>query len=80
MRLKLAGLSLFVLFGAAFCSAQDAAISTANTTNAPDYSSVNCSSFVSDNVPSDMYLISGENSDQDYLFAGRLRVHQSRKR
>ena len=78
MRLKLAGLSLFVLFGAAFCSAQDAAISTANTTNAPDYSSVNCSSFVSDNVPSDMYLISGENSDYkitfsqgDYVFINR---------
>jgi hypothetical protein len=76
MRLTLAGLSVSMVFGVAlcaapYCCAQDQAAaqegpayqeSSAATRNGPDYTSVNCSSFVSDNVPREMRLISGENS------------------
>ncbi|MDP9146439.1 MAG: hypothetical protein M3N22_02175 [Acidobacteriota bacterium] len=79
MRSKLAGLSLFVFLGAAICSAQDAP-SAATGPNVPDYTSVNCSSFVSDNVPSETRLVSGENSNVKVVFTQGDLVYINRGR
>lgn len=68
MRAKLAGLTFFLCFAAAATSAQEAA-EQGSATNSPDYTAVNCSGFVSDNVPSDIRLISGEQSNLKITFA-----------
>jgi hypothetical protein len=62
MRAKLAALTLFLFFGASLVSAQDRGSDFASVPHAPDYSAVNCSGFMSDRVPDDMRLISGEQS------------------
>ena len=68
MRVKLVGLSFFLFVGAAICSAQDST-PPGPSINSPDYSSVNCSAFVSDNVPSDIRVISAEQSNFKIIFS-----------
>jgi hypothetical protein len=67
MRAKLAALTFLAFFGAALCSAQEAGTS-GSATNSPDYSAINCSGFVSDKIPEDIRLISGEQSDPKITF------------
>ena len=67
MRAKLAGLTLFLFFAAATTSAQEGA-QPGSATNSPDYAAVNCSGFISDNVPADIRVISG-----DYVYISRGR-------
>ena len=68
MRAKLAGLTFLLFFVAAVTSAQEGA-QPGSATNSPDYSAVNCSGFVSDRVPDDIRLISGEQSNLKITFA-----------
>ena len=68
MRAKLAGLTFFLSFGAAVTSAQNVAVAGA-ATNSPDYTNVNCSGFVSDKVPDDVRVISGEQSNVKITFS-----------
>ena len=62
MRATLAALTLSLFFGAATVSAQDAA-STGSATNSPDYTAINCSGLITDKVPDDIRVISGEQSN-----------------
>jgi hypothetical protein len=65
MRAKLATLCVSVFVGAGICSAQ-----TAPATPQPDYSSVYCSGFVSDQkVPDATRLVSGEQAGYKITFA-----------
>lgn len=68
MRAKLAGLTFLLFFVASVTSAQEGA-QPGSATNSPDYSTVNCSGFVSDRVPDDIRLISGEQSNLKITFA-----------
>jgi hypothetical protein len=78
MRAKLAALNLFILGGAAVCSAQTAP-ETASQNKQADYTYVNCSGFLSDQkVPDDIRVISGEQSnykvawvDGEYVYVNR---------
>jgi hypothetical protein len=79
MRATLAALTLSLFFGAATVSAQDAAPS-GSAANSPDYTAINCSGFVTDKVPDDLRVISGEQSNPkvtwtegDYVFINRGR-------
>jgi hypothetical protein len=74
MRAKLAALSLVAFAGAGICSAQAPSVATQ-----PDYSSVYCSGFVSDQkMPAAVRLVSGEQSTfkltferGDYVYLNR---------
>src|ERR1700693_3845998 len=68
MRATLAGLTFFLVFAAATTSAQESA-QPGSATNSPDYSAVNCSGFVSDRVPDDIRVISGEQSNLKITFS-----------
>jgi hypothetical protein len=69
MRARIAILSLSVFLGAAVSSAQNAA-PAAPPISQVDYSTVNCSGFVSDQkVPDEIRLISGEQSNYKITFA-----------
>src|ERR1700726_2561039 len=68
MRAKLAGLTFLLFFVAAVTSAQEGA-PPGSATNSPDYAAVNCSGFVSDKVPDDIRVISGEQSNLKITFA-----------
>ena len=79
MRAKLAALTFSLFFGAATLPAQDAA-PAGSATNSPDYTAINCSGFVTDKVPDDIRVISGEQSNPkvtwshgDYVYINRGR-------
>src|ERR1700675_2281313 len=79
MRAKLAGLTFFLFFAAATTSAQESA-QPGSATNSPDYSAVNCSGFVSDRVPDDIRVISGEQSNLNITFTHGDNVDINRAR
>jgi hypothetical protein len=79
MRAKLAGLILSLFFAAAITPAQEGAQS-GSATNSPDYSAVNCSGFVSDRVPDDIRIISGEQSNLKITFSHGDYVYINRGR
>ncbi len=67
MRIKAVGLCLAILIGAGLCAAQNA---PAPVVRQPDYSTVYCSGFVTDQkVPTDMHVISGEQSNYKITFS-----------
>ncbi len=79
MRATLAALTFSLFFGAATVSAQDAPPS-GSATNSPDYTAINCSGFVTDKMPDDIRVISGEESNPritwaqgDYVYINRGR-------
>jgi hypothetical protein len=77
MRARIAVLSLPVFLGAAVCSAQNAA--PVNPIPQVDYSTVNCSGFVTDQrVPEEAQLISGEQSNYKITFTRGDYVHINR--
>jgi hypothetical protein len=72
MRANAAGLCLSVMLGAGLCLAQEAPQNAqpAPTPNQPTYSERYCSGFVTDQkVPTDAYLISGEQSTYKVVYA-----------
>jgi hypothetical protein len=78
MRARLAALSLVVLLGAAVISAQNAP-QAAPVLSQTDFTSVNCSGFVTDQkVPDGMRLISGEQSNYKITFGRGDRVFINR--
>jgi hypothetical protein len=78
MRARLAALSLSVFLGATASWAQEAP-QAASAIPHPDYSSVNCSGFVTDQrVPDEIRLISGEQSNYKITFALRDYVYINR--
>jgi hypothetical protein len=79
MRATLAGLTLSLFFAAAVTSAQESA-QPGSATNSPDYSAVNCSGFVSDKLPDDIRVISGEQSNLKITFAHGDYVYINRGR
>jgi hypothetical protein len=79
MRAKLAGLTFFLFFAAATTSAQEGG-QPGSATNSPDYSAVNCSGFISDRVPEDIRIISGEQSNLKITFAQGDYVYINRGR
>jgi hypothetical protein len=79
MRAKLAALTFFLFFGAAITSAQDSA-PVGSATNSPDYTAVNCSGFISDKVPDDIRLVSGEQSNPKVTFSHGDYVYINRGR
>ncbi len=77
MRARIAVLSLPVFLGAAVCSAQNAA--PVSPIPQVDYSTVNCSGFVTDQrVPDEARLISGEQSNYKISFTRGDYVHINR--
>jgi hypothetical protein len=69
MRANLAALSITLFLGAATCSAQSSPQGSPVTAPA-DYTTVNCSNFVTDQkVPDDTRLISGEQSNYKVAFS-----------
>ena len=77
MRARLGLLSFFVFLGAVVISAQNAP--RASVTAEPDYSSINCSGFVTDQpVPDSIRLISGEQSNYKITFASGDYVYINR--
>ena len=77
MRARIAVLSLSAFLGAAVCSAQNAA--PAPAIPQVDYSTVNCSGFVTDQrVPDEARLISGEQSNYKITFTRGDYVHINR--
>src|ERR1700730_15229710 len=79
MRAKLAGLTFFLFLAAAAVSAQETA-RPGSATNSPDYSAVNCSGFISDRVPDDIRVISGEQSNLKITFSHGDYVYINRGR
>src|SRR6202521_6427254 len=79
MRAKLAGLIFFLFFAAATTSAQESG-QPGSATNSPDYAAVNCSGFISDNVPGDIRIISGEQSNIKITFSHGDYVYINRGR
>ena len=78
MRARIAALSLAVVLGAVGISVQNAPQAAAATSQT-DYSSVNCSGFVSDQkVPDEIRLISGEQSNYKVTFASGDYVYINR--
>ena len=92
MRMNAAGLCLAILAGAGLCAAQTApapapvepapaaaAPAAAPVVHQPDYSTVYCAGFVTDQaVPEDMHVISGEQSTYKATFASGDYVHINR--
>src|ERR1700693_455657 len=79
MRAKLAGLTFFLFFAAATISAQEGD-QPGSATNSPDYAAVNCSGFVSDRVPDEIRIISGEQSNLKITFVHGDYVYINRGR
>ena len=79
MRAKLASLTFLLFFAAATISAQEGA-QPGSATNSPDYSAVNCSGFISDRVPDDIRVISGEQSNLKITFSHGDYVYINRGR
>jgi len=79
MRATLAGLTFFLFFAAAATPAQESA-QPGSATNSPDYTAVNCSGFVSDNVSTDIRVISGEQSNLKITFTRGDYVYINRGR
>src|ERR1700692_5052294 len=79
MRATLAGLTFFLFLVAATPSARESA-QRGSATNSPDYSAVNCSGFVSDKVPDDIRVISGEQSNLKITFTHGDYVYINRGR
>jgi hypothetical protein len=79
MRATLAGLTLSLFFAAAVTSAQES-VQSGSATNSPDYSAVNCSGFVTEKLPDDMRVISGEQSNLKITFAHGDYVYINRGR
>ena len=79
MRATLAGLTFSLFFAVTITSAQENA-QPGSATNSPDYSAVNCSGFVSDNVPGDLRVISGEQSNLKITFSHGDYVYINRGR
>lgn len=78
MRARLAALSLVVLLGAAVSLAQDAP-QAAPVVRQTDFTSVNCSGFVTDQkVPDGIRLISGEQTNYKITFGRGDRIHINR--
>ena len=78
MRARIAALSLSVFLGAAVSMAQGAP-QAAPVIPQPDYSTVSCSGFYTDQkVPDDIRLISGEQSNYKMTFAGGDYVYINR--
>lgn len=82
MRAIAAGISLgLVLVGASPSqnNAQNPPVSSTPTATSPDYSAIYCSDFVSsENIPSDVRLISGEQSNSKLIFSTRDFVYVSK--
>jgi hypothetical protein len=77
MRARLGVLSLFLFLGEVAISAQNAP--RASATAQPDYSSINCSGFVTDQqVPDSIRLVSGEQSNYKITFASGDYVYINR--
>ncbi|GAC1665561.1 MAG: hypothetical protein NVS9B4_21200 [Candidatus Acidiferrum sp.] len=79
MRAKLALLSLAGFLGVSAASAQTVSEPTPKP-NQPDYSTINCPGFVSDKVPEDIQLISGEQSNIKIVFSSGDYVYINRGR
>src|SRR6202521_3631615 len=79
MRAKLAGLTFFLFFAAVTTSAQEGG-QPGSATNSPDYAAVNCSGFISNRVPEDIRVISGEQSNLKITFAHGDYVYINRGR
>src|SRR6202790_5773147 len=79
MRAKLAGLTFSLFFATVITSAQENA-QPGSATNSPDYSAVNCSGFVSDKLPDDVRVISGEQSNLKITFVHGDYVYINRGR
>lgn len=79
MRAKLATLTFSLFFAAAIASAQDAAPAGSGA-NSPDYTAINCSGFVSDNVSDEIHVISGEQSNPKITFTHGDYVYINRGR
>ena len=78
MRARLAVLSLVVSLCAGICSAQNAQQAPPALAQ-PDYTSVNCSGFVTDQkVPDGIQLISGEQSNYKITFSRGDKVYINR--
>lgn len=86
MHAKLAiGFTLLTSFGAAMAAAQDnppaqGAAAAVVPANSPDYSAVNCAGFVSDKVPDDLRVVSGEESHPQIIFTSGDYVYLNRGR
>jgi len=80
MRATLAGLTFYLFFAVAITSAQESAQQPGSATNSPDYSAVNCSGFIADNVSSDIRVISGEQSNLKVTFSHGDYVYINRGR
>lgn len=77
MRAKIAALSLILMLGAAASSTQE--IRTApKVVTAPDYNTVNCSGFVTEQKMDDLHLISGEQSNYKTTFTSGDYVYINR--
>ena len=77
MRAKIAALSLILMLGAAASSTQE--IRTApKVVTAPDYNTVNCSGFVTEQKMDDLHLISGEQSNYKLTFTSGDYVYINR--
>jgi len=77
MRAKIAALSLVLMLGAAASSTQE--IRTApKVVTAPDYNTINCSGFVTDQKMDDLHLISGEQSNYKTTFTSGDYVYINR--
>src|SRR6202162_6652187 len=79
MRAKLVGLTVFLFFAAATMSAQEGD-QPGSAPNSPDYAAVNCSGFISDRVPDDLRIISGEQSNLKITFTHGDYVYINRGR
>src|ERR1700692_1860392 len=79
MRAKLAGLTFSLFFATVITSAQESA-QPGPANKPPDYSAVNCSGFVSDRVPDDIRVISGEQSNLKITFSHGDYVYINRGR
>jgi hypothetical protein len=80
MRATLAGLTFSLFFAVAITSAQESGQQPGSATNSADYSVVNCSGFISDNVPGDIRVISGEQSNLKITFSHGDYVYINRGR
>lgn len=77
MRVRIAALSLILMMGATASSTQE--IRTApKVPTAPDYNTVNCSGFVTEQKMDDLHLISGEQSNYKLTFTSGDYVYINR--
>lgn len=77
MRANIAALSLIAVMGVAASSAQEPR-ATQHVPTAPDYNTINCSGFVTDQVSRDYRLISGEQSNYKLTFTSGDYVYINR--